>query len=206
MMGPHVLFPQPVPFVGRLQGGLTARKTVIIKGYVLPTGKRYRTETEGGSPVPLLPQTQESSPQPLPSLGSQVLSPRLTPIFHSVPSFAINFKVGSTGDLALHINPRMNENAVVRNSYLNGSWGSEERKLSYNPFGCGQFFDVSLDLFPPFLQSLHRGPGLMPTPVPTALHSLWHRSLQGLRQRPAPLRLLPSPFGLPEGGHAGDPG
>uniref|UniRef100_A0A671G5A5 Galectin n=1 Tax=Rhinolophus ferrumequinum TaxID=59479 RepID=A0A671G5A5_RHIFE len=97
MEGPPTFNP-PVPFVGRLQGGLTARKTVIIKGYVPPTGK----------------------------------------------SFDINFKVGSTGDLALHINPRMNENAVVRNSYLNGSWGSEERKLSYNPFGCGLFFELSI--------------------------------------------------------------
>lgn len=59
-------------------------------------------------------------------------------------SFVINFKVGSSGDVALHINPRMTEGAVVRNSFLNGSWGSEERKVSYNPFGPGQFFDVSL--------------------------------------------------------------
>lgn len=27
---------------------------------------------------------------------------------------------------------------------MNGSWGSEERKIAYNPFGAGQFFDVSL--------------------------------------------------------------
>ena len=60
------------------------------------------------------------------------------------PSFVINFKVGSSGDVALHINPRVTEGAVVRNSFLNGSWGSEERKVSYNPFGPGQFFDVSL--------------------------------------------------------------
>lgn len=171
-----------------------------------PQARGTELRLRWGSPVPLLPQAQESRPQPLPSLGNQVLSPQLTPIVLSVPSFDINFKVGSTGDLALHINPRMNENAVVRNSYLNGSWGSEERKLSYNPFGCGLFFEVSLDLFPPFLQSLRAGPGLMPAPVPTAVHSLWYGSLQGLCQRPAPLRLLPSPFGLPEGGHAGDPG
>lgn len=46
--------------------------------------------------------------------------------------------------MALHINPRITEGAVVRNSFLNGSWGSEERKVPYNPFGPGQFFDVSL--------------------------------------------------------------
>ncbi|KAK2490749.1 hypothetical protein MC885_013935 [Smutsia gigantea] len=54
------------------------------------------------------------------------------------------------GDLALHINPRPLEGVLVRNSYLNGSWGSEERKISYNPFGPGQFFDVSLGSLPPF--------------------------------------------------------
>lgn len=41
MTGPHVLFPQPVPFRKRLQGGLTVRRTVIIKGFVPFTSKRY---------------------------------------------------------------------------------------------------------------------------------------------------------------------
>ncbi|KAM5295683.1 galectin-4 isoform 1-T1 [Glossophaga mutica] len=97
MEGPPVFNP-PVPFTGRIQGGLTARKTVIVKGYVPPTST----------------------------------------------SFVVNFKVGSSGDLALHINPRLTEGTVVRNSYLNGSWGSEEKKISYNPFGFGQFFDLSI--------------------------------------------------------------
>lgn len=51
--------------------------------------------------------------------------------------------MGSSGDIALHINPRMGE-ALVRNSFLNGSWGSEERKVAHNPFVPGHFFDVSL--------------------------------------------------------------
>ncbi|XP_066205671.1 galectin-4 [Saccopteryx leptura] len=97
MQGPPTFNP-PVPFEGRLQGGLTSRRTITIKGYVPPTSQ----------------------------------------------SFVINFKVGLSGDLALHINPRLSEGVVVRNSYLNGSWGSEERKLSYNPFGRGQFFDLSI--------------------------------------------------------------
>ena len=97
MEGPPTFNP-PVPFIRRLAGGLTARRTIIVKGYVPPTSQ----------------------------------------------SFAINFKAESSGDLALHINPRMNEGAVVRNSYLNGSWGSEERSVSHNPFGPGQFFDLSI--------------------------------------------------------------
>uniref|UniRef100_A0A8D2E1H2 Galectin n=1 Tax=Sciurus vulgaris TaxID=55149 RepID=A0A8D2E1H2_SCIVU len=97
MAGPPNFNP-PVPFVGKLHGGLAARRTVIIKGYILPTAK----------------------------------------------SFAINFKVGSSGDVALHINPRMGEGSVVRNTRTNGSWGSEERKIPHNPFGPGQFFDLSI--------------------------------------------------------------
>ncbi|KAM5236343.1 galectin-4 [Ctenodactylus gundi] len=97
MTGPPVFNP-PVPYMERLQGGLSARRTIIIKGYVPPTAK----------------------------------------------SFTINFKVGSSGDLALHINPRMTEGAVVRNSLLNGSWGPEERKVPHNPFLPGQFFDLSI--------------------------------------------------------------
>lgn len=152
-MGPHVLFPQPVPFMRRLTGGLTARRTIIVKGYVPPTGQRYRTQTEAGILRPFLPETCEFGPQPIPPLSNQMLAPSSSSSLSLVPSFAINFKVESSGDLALHINPRMNEGAVVRNSYLNGSWGSEERSLSYNPFGPGQFFDVSLGLSSPPPQS-----------------------------------------------------
>nr|XP_028597906.1 galectin-4 [Podarcis muralis] len=56
--------------------------------------------------------------------------------------FRINFKAGP--DTVLHINPRMNERAVVRNSFLNGQWGREERELSVNPFQAGQYFDLSI--------------------------------------------------------------
>ncbi|XP_040108707.1 galectin-4 isoform X2 [Oryx dammah] len=112
MEGPPAFNP-PVPFNGRLQGGLIARRTIIIKGYIPPTAK----------------------------------------------SFVINFKVGSSGDVALHINPRMTEGTVVRNSFLNGSWGSEERKVPYNPFGPGQFFDLSIrcgaDRFKVFANGQH---------------------------------------------------
>ncbi|XP_026565996.1 galectin-9B-like [Pseudonaja textilis] len=41
--------------------------------------------------------------------------------------FEINLKVGNC--IALHINPRFDQNAIVRNSLLNTCWGSEERHL-----------------------------------------------------------------------------
>ncbi|XP_055002398.1 galectin-4-like [Sorex araneus] len=62
----------------------------------------------------------------------------------SAHRFFINFIVGTTGDIALHINPRMGEKAVVRNSFLNGGWGCEESGISYNPFAPGQYFDLSI--------------------------------------------------------------
>uniref|UniRef100_A0A8D0DRF4 Galectin n=1 Tax=Salvator merianae TaxID=96440 RepID=A0A8D0DRF4_SALMN len=57
--------------------------------------------------------------------------------------FKVNFKAGHH-DIALHINPRLNERTVVRNSFLNGHWGAEERELSFNPFQPGQYFDLSI--------------------------------------------------------------
>lgn len=112
MEAPPVFNPA-VPYTGRLQGGLKARQTIIIKGFVPPSAQR----------------------------------------------FAINFKVGGTGEVALHINPRLDENCVVRNSLQNGAWGSEERNLSYNPFARGQYFDLSIragsDRFKVFANGQH---------------------------------------------------
>lgn len=48
-----------------------------------------------------------------------------------------------TRDIAFHLNPRVQEGIIVRNSKLGGDWGAEERELSYNPFREGEFFDVS---------------------------------------------------------------
>ncbi|XP_055002143.1 galectin-4 isoform X2 [Sorex araneus] len=112
MEAPPVFNP-PVPFTGRLQGGLMTRRTIIIKGFIPPSAQR----------------------------------------------FAINFKVGLTGEVALHINPRLDERSVVRNSLQNGDWGSEERDISYNPFAPGQFFDLSIragtDRFKVFANGRH---------------------------------------------------
>ena len=53
--------------------------------------------------------------------------------------FAINLK-GSQG-IALHLNPRFHENAFVRNSFIHGAWGKEERSGS-NPFQKNQPFEI----------------------------------------------------------------
>ncbi|XP_049643437.1 galectin-4-like [Suncus etruscus] len=60
----------------------------------------------------------------------------------SADRFAINFRLGATGDIALHISPHIQEGVVVRNSFLNGKWGAEEKDTSFNPFGPGKSFDL----------------------------------------------------------------
>ncbi|XP_068934697.1 galectin-4 isoform X2 [Petaurus breviceps papuanus] len=112
MEGPPVFNP-PVPFFGQIRGGLTPRKTIVIKGLV---------------------------------------SPQAT-------SISINFKVAQSQEVALHINPRMPEGAVVRNSFMGGKWGQEERSISFNPFTRGQYFDLSIrcghDRFKVFANGQH---------------------------------------------------
>ncbi|KAG2458846.1 KSR1 Kinase, partial [Polypterus senegalus] len=54
--------------------------------------------------------------------------------------FHINLRFHS--GIALHLNPRFNENAVVRNSFLNESWGPEERHLAMMPLMRGQSFTI----------------------------------------------------------------
>lgn len=66
----------------------------------------------------------------------------------SVTSFAINLQCGPNtnprDDLALHLNIRIQERAVVRNSLIGGHWGQEERHGSVFPFVPGQGFEILL--------------------------------------------------------------
>ncbi|XP_056139873.1 galectin-4-like [Lampris incognitus] len=57
---------------------------------------------------------------------------------------SINFMVSRSREIAFHINPRVREGVVVRNSMTRGSWGPEERELGFNPFMEGQYFDMSV--------------------------------------------------------------
>ncbi|XP_062966654.1 galectin-9 isoform X2 [Cynocephalus volans] len=56
--------------------------------------------------------------------------------------FHINLRSGN--DIAFHLNPRFDENTVVCNTQINGSWGSEERRLQQIPFGQGLGFSVCI--------------------------------------------------------------
>uniref|UniRef100_H3BH55 Galectin n=1 Tax=Latimeria chalumnae TaxID=7897 RepID=H3BH55_LATCH len=65
-------------------------------------------------------------------------------VYTHTHTFHINLKASCNNDIALHINPRVSEGIVVRNSFLNGTWGEEERDLETNPFQPGQYFDLSV--------------------------------------------------------------
>uniref|UniRef100_A0A8C6Y494 Galectin n=1 Tax=Naja naja TaxID=35670 RepID=A0A8C6Y494_NAJNA len=91
---------------------------------------------------PFCNQGQRPHPASL-SLISFISFNSLSACFFSLfPRFHINLKAGQ--DIALHINPRGQEQIVVRNSFLNGSWGPEERELPFNPFQPGQYFELSI--------------------------------------------------------------
>ncbi|KAJ8402183.1 hypothetical protein AAFF_G00370480 [Aldrovandia affinis] len=98
MIGGTPNYNPPVPYCEVIPGGLSPKRTIIIRG--------------------MLP--------------------------HGATRFVLNFKVGGTEDIAFHMNPRVLEGQVVRNSCLGGTWGQEERELSHNPFLEGQYFDISV--------------------------------------------------------------
>uniref|UniRef100_A0A8D0L7S1 Galectin n=1 Tax=Sphenodon punctatus TaxID=8508 RepID=A0A8D0L7S1_SPHPU len=74
--------------------------------------------------------------------------PRKITIVGNVPSnsdrFNVNLKNTMTGNIMLHINPRLKEGVLVRNTLTNGSWGSEERQIYSMPFSFGQAFQMEI--------------------------------------------------------------
>uniref|UniRef100_A0A8C6LSF0 Galectin n=1 Tax=Nothobranchius furzeri TaxID=105023 RepID=A0A8C6LSF0_NOTFU len=107
-----------------------------------------------GSHLPVKPQQTSSLSVPYHTMIPGGMLPKRTVVIRgAVPYGAtrmgINFVVSRTKDIAFHMNPRMKEGVVVRNSRSGGQWGPEERELSTNPFQEGQYFDVRNFLFSP---------------------------------------------------------
>nr|3VKL_A Chain A, Galectin-8 [Homo sapiens]3VKL_B Chain B, Galectin-8 [Homo sapiens]3VKM_A Chain A, Galectin-8 [Homo sapiens]3VKM_B Chain B, Galectin-8 [Homo sapiens]4FQZ_A Chain A, Galectin-8 [Homo sapiens] len=57
-------------------------------------------------------------------------------------SFNVDLLAGKSKDIALHLNPRLNIKAFVRNSFLQESWGEEERNITSFPFSPGMYFEM----------------------------------------------------------------
>ena len=62
--------------------------------------------------------------------------------FNSLKSFTVDLLSGKSKDIALHLNPRLNVKAFVRNSFLQEAWGEEERNITCFPFSPGMYFEV----------------------------------------------------------------
>ncbi|XP_007954423.1 galectin-8 [Orycteropus afer afer] len=56
--------------------------------------------------------------------------------------FNVDLVAGKSRDIALHLNPRLNVKAFVRNSFLRESWGEEERNITCFPFSPGMYFEM----------------------------------------------------------------
>ncbi|XP_068198875.1 galectin-8-like [Antennarius striatus] len=56
--------------------------------------------------------------------------------------FCVNLCDSSSGDIAFHLNPRLKDGVLVRNSLLSECWGPEERALGPFPFAPDQYFEI----------------------------------------------------------------
>ncbi|XP_061017402.1 galectin-8 isoform X3 [Dama dama] len=57
-------------------------------------------------------------------------------------NFTVDLLSGKSKDIALHLNPRLNMKAFVRNSFLREAWGEEERNITCFPFSPGMYFEM----------------------------------------------------------------
>ncbi|XP_015241141.1 PREDICTED: galectin-4-like isoform X12 [Cyprinodon variegatus] len=77
------------------------------------------------------------------------MCPKRTIIIRGMVPYAakrmgFNLVVSRSRDIAFHMNPRVKEGVVVRNTRIAEKWGKEERELTTNPFVEGQYFDMSI--------------------------------------------------------------
>ncbi|XP_068766500.1 galectin-4-like isoform X2 [Struthio camelus] len=82
-----------------------------------------------------LPKTPSAQPRPITIVGS--VHPRAN-------RFHVNLRSSISGNVVLHINPRLREAALVRNTQRHGQWGTEERHCTTMPFGAGQPFQMEI--------------------------------------------------------------
>uniref|UniRef100_A0ABM5EN37 Galectin n=1 Tax=Pogona vitticeps TaxID=103695 RepID=A0ABM5EN37_9SAUR len=118
-----------------------ATNSVFPSNPVFPPGYPQNTPFPPG---PYFPPQNYPVPFRMPIVGglfpsrSIILSGTVPP---NATRFHVNLKAGS--NTAFQLNPRFNENVIVRNSKFNDCWGSEERNLSTGmPFSRNQAFTI----------------------------------------------------------------
>nr|XP_014717620.2 galectin-9-like isoform X3 [Equus asinus] len=134
---PFVQYPHRVPF-HRVD---TLSINGIVQLFSISFQRQTMIHTPLSAPQQMYPQNPAFPPMAYPNPAYPM------PFFTSIPGglypskrifvsgtvlpsaqrFHINLRSGS--DIAFHLNPRFDENTVVRNTHVNGSWGSEERSL-----------------------------------------------------------------------------
>ncbi|XP_071979640.1 galectin-4-like [Engystomops pustulosus] len=132
----------------QVKGDITVQELSIIGNGPGVKGNLVLSESQSKL-VPMMGPPSINPPVPFSTNIRGGMIPKRTVVVKgmvksSAKSFCINLKVGFNNDVAFHLNPRLNKKKVVRNSYINGSWGEEETQLEKNPFKEGEFFDISI--------------------------------------------------------------
>ncbi|XP_064359096.1 galectin-4-like isoform X2 [Dromaius novaehollandiae] len=82
-----------------------------------------------------LPRTPSAQPRPITIVGS---------VLPHANRFHVNLRSSVSGSVVLHVNPRLREGALVRNTQRHGRWGTEERHAAAMPFAAGQPFQMEI--------------------------------------------------------------
>ncbi|KAJ4918230.1 hypothetical protein JOQ06_006455 [Pogonophryne albipinna] len=114
-----------------------------------PSQPGWPSSSAGHGPGPgYAPQQSLTVPYSL-ALTGGVYDKMLITIAGTIKSdaekFAVNLKTPT--DLAFHFNPRFNDygkKLIVRNSFIDNKWGSEERDLQSFPFKQGKPFEMKI--------------------------------------------------------------
>ncbi|XP_062915916.1 galectin-5-like isoform X1 [Mobula hypostoma] len=71
--------------------------------------------------------------------------------------FTVNLMASCSDNIALHINQRFDQDAVVRTSRIDTNWGVEERDVPFLPFVPGQTFELQIHVEPTCYKVLVNG-------------------------------------------------